>query len=537
MGWGSVPGALLDPWLPLAAWVALFWLAVRRPARVALAGAAVTTAVQAVVVLVTAPRPLPFVAALDEAAGTALTALVVVQFGQLRRLVVARRRRLAARVDGLARERAAAAAAERERLARDLHDAAGHHLSAVVVQSTAALRLHGTRPELSAPALAGAARSGRALLAAVRGLAAPPAARPTGSADGAPAGVLDDVLQPLCDGLGRLGGQVTLRVHGERTPLPAAVVAAAYRIVQEALTNAMRYAPGATVTVDVAYRPRALAITVANAPPLSRPGPALGGGRGVAGMRARAAELGGELTAGPDAAGGWSVRTVLPDGSPARRARRRAPLALAGAITVALAWAVATAAGLVDVGWAPVLTLAGVAALAGVYAAGAHARSGRSWLAPVGAGAVTGAVVGLAAVADPAEAAGPATVGLAVLWGVALSVWLVPVWALGVMVRVRRGRYGRRQQELLARLTAQVGEAVLAERRRVAAGLDAAVRDRALRLVRVAESHAATSASGDAATAALATVEADAREALAGLRRLLDALDGFDDDARARVPA
>jgi hypothetical protein len=255
-------------------------------------------------------------------------------------------------------------------------------------------------------------------------------------------------------------------------------------------------------------------------------------------MCARAAELGGDLTAGPDAAGGWSVRTVLPDGSPARRVRRRAPLALAGAIAVALAWAVATAVGLVDVGWgAPVLALAGVAALAGVCAAGACARSDRSWLAPVGVGAVTGAVVGLAALADPAEAASPATVGLAVLWGVALSVWLVPVWALGVLVRVRRGRYGRRQQELLARLTALVGEAVLAERRRVAAGLDAAVRDRTLRLVRVAESHAVTSASGDAATAALATVEADAREALAGLRRLLDALDGFDDDARPRVPA
>jgi hypothetical protein len=299
-------------------------------------------------------------------------------------------------------------------------------------------------------------------------------------------------------------------------------------------------------------------------------------------MRARAAALGGGLAAGPDGRGGWSVRAVLPSGPPAQGARRRAPAdvavvlccaipplavavllpgpaapgpgataalvllsfahalpllwrrsaaaaALAGTLAVALAWALATAAGLLDPSWLAVIAAGGVAELVGIYSLGAHARTGRSWLAPVGVGAVSGAVAGLAAVADPAETAGPATVGLAVLWGVVLAVWLVPVWALGVLVRVRRGRYSRRQQALLAAYAARVREAALAERRRVATGLGPAVQDRTLRLVRLAESHTATSASsGGGATdtlATLATIRADAREALAGLRRLLDGLD------------
>jgi signal transduction histidine kinase len=587
----ALPGPLPDPGLVLAGWVALFSLAVHRTGRVALAGAAATTVVLATAVSVTAARPPSPATVLDEGAATAVVSLVVVLFGQLRRALVARRRRLAARVDGLARERAAVAAAERERLTRELHDAAGHHLSAVVVQSTAALRLGHARPELSAVALAGAARSGREVLAAVRGLVTP--AAPASGGDGLQ--VAEDVLRPLCDEFGRFcdefGRPVVLRVRGERRPLPAGLVTAAHRIVQEALTNAMRYAPGAPVTVDVEYRPRELGVIVANARPWvaggSSPGggSALGGGRGVAGMRARAAELGGELAAGPDGRGGWSVRAVLPSGSPARGARRRAPAdgavvlccaippsavavllpgpaapgpgattalvllsfahalpllwrrsaaaaALAGTLAVALAWALATAAGLLDLSWLAVIAAGGVAELAGIYSVGAHGRTGRSWFAPVGVGAVSGAVAGLAAVADPAERAGPATVGLAVLWGVVLAVWLVPVWALGVLVRVRRGRYSRRQQALLVAHAARVGEAALAERRRVAAGLGPAVQDRTLRLVRLAESHTATPASsGDGATVALTAIQADAREALAGLRRLLDGLD------RAEVPA
>ena len=87
----------------------------------------------------------------------------------------------------------------------------------------------------------------------------------------------------------------------------------AYRILQEALSNAMRRAPGSLTRVEVDYRPAGLGLRVVNGPARSRPvPPAPGSGHGVLGMRERAAMLGGELTAEPRPDGGWAVTSVLP---------------------------------------------------------------------------------------------------------------------------------------------------------------------------------------------------------------------------------
>ncbi|MGA4843674.1 histidine kinase dimerization/phosphoacceptor domain-containing protein [Streptomyces sp. G45] len=154
----------LLPGLPVAVLVALFSVAVRCRARTA-----VLLAVAAVPLYA-----LPGVrgALFDNLLAGALAHLVIVLCGRLRAHRTARRARVLARLADVDRERRAAAAAERERLARDLHDTAGHHLTAVAVQSAAALRLAGSRPELAAEALASAAATGRDVLAALGRLVA-----------------------------------------------------------------------------------------------------------------------------------------------------------------------------------------------------------------------------------------------------------------------------------------------------------------------------------------------------------------------------
>jgi signal transduction histidine kinase len=106
---------------------------------------------------------------------------------------------------------------------------------------------------------------------------------------------------------------VTASVGGDQRPLPAGVELSAYRIVQEALSNAMRHAPGAEVTVEVAYRSAELELRVVNGPGrTAAPSAPAGAGHGVTGMRERAAMLGGRLTAAPGPDGGWTVAAVLP---------------------------------------------------------------------------------------------------------------------------------------------------------------------------------------------------------------------------------
>ncbi|SNT25176.1 Signal transduction histidine kinase [Asanoa hainanensis] len=200
------------------------------------------------------------------------------------------------------------ASEERLRIARELHDVLGHHLSLINVQAGVGLHLIDQRPEQAREALAVIKSASAEALREVRSVLA--ALRPAEEA--AP--------RTPAPGLSRLGEltsgagfPVGTAVTGVVRPLPAEVDRAAFRIVQEALTNVRRHAGlGASATVSVVYEPGQVTVRVSDDGALS--GPAAEGGNGIAGMRARAVALGGTLTAGPDPEGsGWRVEAVLPE--------------------------------------------------------------------------------------------------------------------------------------------------------------------------------------------------------------------------------
>ncbi|MCZ0985917.1 hypothetical protein O1M54_10260 [Streptomyces diastatochromogenes] len=183
-----------------------------------------------------------------------------------------------------------------------------HHLTSVVVTVDAARRLKDSRPELAAEALSFAERTGIETVAALQRLVGllRDTDRPGPEATSAE-------IEELVAGFGRLGRPVAAHLPDDLT---GPVAEAIHGIVREALTNALRHAPGAAARVLVRRENGVLELTVENAPPrTSAPHDAggLGAGRGVAGMRERAASAGGELTAGPSPDGGWLVRATLPD--------------------------------------------------------------------------------------------------------------------------------------------------------------------------------------------------------------------------------
>lgn len=209
---------------------------------------------------------------------------------------------LAARVTRLEEERelraAAAAAEERARIARDLHDVAAHDLSAIVVQAGAADRLLDRDPERARDTLRSIRAQGRRTLTAMRELVGIMRAHPSLSS-------VDSLVASARD----TGMPVTVRVTGTAVPLPPAADVAAYRLVQEALTNARQHAPGAEVVVCVDYRAAEVVLSVHNG--LVGQGSSDGGGHGLAGMRERVRHCGGSLSAGP-VEGGWQVTARLP---------------------------------------------------------------------------------------------------------------------------------------------------------------------------------------------------------------------------------
>ncbi|MGW9397771.1 histidine kinase [Streptomyces sp. NPDC055642] len=196
-------------------------------------------------------------------------------------------------------------AVERRRMERELHDVSAHHLTAVVVTAGAALGLRDRRPELADEALRFAVDTGHEVTRALGAVRAP---APSGEDLPSP----EERLLDLVAGFRRLGQ----RVDCEIDPLPDGAVAdAAYGIVREALTNAARYAPGATVRVVCRYGDDRTDVVVTSGAPLPGTpahGAGLGGGRGQGFLRSRAREAGGTLTTGPTAEGGWEVRAELP---------------------------------------------------------------------------------------------------------------------------------------------------------------------------------------------------------------------------------
>ncbi|MFF4571795.1 histidine kinase [Streptomyces sp. NPDC001410] len=228
--------------------------------------------------------------------------------GEARRQWLGGRLTAAHRLAGAEHARRTAGDQERRRLARELHDVSAHHLTSVVVTVDAARRLQDSRPELAPEALSFAERTGTETMASLQRLVG--LLRDTDCPGPA---VTSAEIEELVAGFGRLGRPVAAHVPDDLTG-PAAE--AIHGIVREALTNAVRHAPGAAARVHVGRADGLLELTVENAPPRT-PAPhdtgGLGAGRGVAGMRERAAAAGGELTAGPGPDGGWLVRATLPD--------------------------------------------------------------------------------------------------------------------------------------------------------------------------------------------------------------------------------
>jgi signal transduction histidine kinase len=298
------------------AWLALivaFWTAVTGGARRA---AWVTAFVGLAAYFSLAP-------VLDRGAPVASVPAVLAHLGWLvvvlatAEVAMASRQRRQAAERTRAEEARRRAGEERMRIARELHDVLAHNISLINVQAGVALHLMDEQPGQSRSALVAIKQASNDALGELRsvldvlrqGDEAPPRTPASGLAH----------LDRLVAGAEATGLRVKTRVDGTPRPLPAGTDLAAYRIVQESLTNVTRHAGPASATVLVRYGPADLTVQVDDdgrgpaAPGGNGPtGTAAGKGNGIRGMRERVAALGGELTTGPRPGGGFRVQARLP---------------------------------------------------------------------------------------------------------------------------------------------------------------------------------------------------------------------------------
>jgi signal transduction histidine kinase len=208
-----------------------------------------------------------------------------------------------------------AAMGERARIARDLHDVVAHHVSAIAIQAeTARLTTEGL-PDEGRAHLEAIGQTARDALGEMRRLLGVLRENADGEAERAPQPGLAS-LDDLIDTARAEGTPVRLTLSGEVASLPTGVDLCAYRILQEALTNARRHAPGARVDVELGYSEDVLRLRVRD----YGPGPTEpdSDGQGLLGMRERAIMVGGTLSAGPADGGGFAVDAELPVQVPAR---------------------------------------------------------------------------------------------------------------------------------------------------------------------------------------------------------------------------
>nr|AGU11681.1 Histidine kinase [uncultured organism] len=204
--------------------------------------------------------------------------------------------------------------AERIRIAQDLHDVLAHRLTLVNAQAGVADYLLRTDAEAASESLRNIAGNTRLALDELRatvGMLRQDEPGPT--EDLRPAPGLDR-LDELIAGFRSAGAQVAVTVSGEPVQLPAGPDVAAYRIVQEAVTNATKHAPSASIDVQMHWRPGVLVLHITNTAPPGHPAGFQGPGtrHGLIGMRERALTAGGTLTSGPTSAGGYGVRASIP---------------------------------------------------------------------------------------------------------------------------------------------------------------------------------------------------------------------------------
>jgi signal transduction histidine kinase len=199
--------------------------------------------------------------------------------------------------------------AERLRLAQEVHDVVGHGLAAIQMQADIALHMRQTRPGQAHVALAAISRASSDALAELRATLAAISPSEAASDNGrAPIPGLARV-EELRRRVEEAGVTVEVSLVGPARTLPAAADLAAYRILQESLTNVVKHSPHPMATVEITYRPDSVSLTVANQD--------LSAGThvegfGIAGMRRRVSHLGGTLTAGPGRQGVFEVRATIP---------------------------------------------------------------------------------------------------------------------------------------------------------------------------------------------------------------------------------
>ncbi|MEV0226449.1 sensor histidine kinase [Streptomyces sp. NPDC050704] len=218
---------------------------------------------------------------------------------------------------------------ERNRIARELHDVVAHHMSVISIQAQVAPHLVENPSDELRENLDGIRQNALEALTELRrvlgvlrsenpddpyGLGVPG----TGAAPNAPQPTLDR-LDALVENTRAAGLTVLTEISGEQLPLPPGVELSAYRIVQEALSNALRHAPGSTVRVELTHFPRGLQIRVVNSAPRSSAPPSPGAGHGLLGMRERAMMLGGTLMAMETSCGGFTVAAFLPRAGTSQR--------------------------------------------------------------------------------------------------------------------------------------------------------------------------------------------------------------------------
>ncbi|MFE3325986.1 sensor histidine kinase [Streptomyces sp. NPDC059176] len=214
-----------------------------------------------------------------------------------------------------ARERAEREAAEKRRadeerlrIARELHDVLAHSISVIHVQAGVGLALLDSDPEQARAALTTIKSASKEALGEVRQVL--DTLRTPGDAPRTPAPGLDR-LPELVEQAARAGLTVDVTTEGKQVRLPPGADLAAFRIVQEALTNVVRHSGSRTARVGIGYRPLRLDLRIDDDGPATG-GDQGGGGRGLVGMRERAAALGGTIEAGPRSDGGFRVRVGLP---------------------------------------------------------------------------------------------------------------------------------------------------------------------------------------------------------------------------------
>ena len=256
----------------------------------------------------TSPAP-PLSSTLANGLLAVVAAMVGLGARKQRRSAILLERQARELVDLRAAETREVIAQERLRIAREVHDVVGHALAAIALHARVGTRRLGRDPSGTAQSLAEITELAASALAETR--EAVGQLRTTDGVDFRPQRGLDD-LEELVTALRASGVPVTLSREAEGPPVPVVVQCAAYRIVQESLSNVARHARAANVAVVVRRRPQSLLVDVCD----DGDGQAEPGidGHGLIGMRERASGLGGTLEAGPGPDGGWRVHATLPTG-------------------------------------------------------------------------------------------------------------------------------------------------------------------------------------------------------------------------------